>query len=76
MLLGPSGAGKSTLLDVIIGLRPLADGRVELSGRDLAGVPIEQARHGLSASAARSVSPSHGAGEHRLWPPLPPPAPH
>lgn len=42
VLLGPSGAGKSTLLEVIIGLRPLASGRVEFSGRDLAGVPAEK----------------------------------
>lgn len=42
VLLGPSGAGKSTLLEVIIGLRPLASGRVELSGRDLAGIPAEK----------------------------------
>jgi ABC-type Fe3+/spermidine/putrescine transport system ATPase subunit len=42
VLLGPSGAGKSTLLEVVIGLRPLASGRVEFSGRDLAGVPAEK----------------------------------
>jgi ABC-type Fe3+/spermidine/putrescine transport system ATPase subunit len=42
VLLGPSGAGKSTLLEVIIGLRPLAAGQVEFSGRDLAGVPAER----------------------------------
>jgi ABC-type Fe3+/spermidine/putrescine transport system ATPase subunit len=42
VLLGPSGAGKSTLLECIIGLRPLASGRLEFSGRDLAGVPAEK----------------------------------
>ncbi len=42
VLLGPSGAGKTTLLEAIIGLRPLTGGRVELSGRDLAGVPAER----------------------------------
>jgi molybdate transport system ATP-binding protein len=42
VLLGPSGAGKTTLLEVIIGLRSLSGGRVELSGRDLAGVPAEK----------------------------------
>lgn len=42
VLLGPSGAGKSTLLEVIIGLRPLTDGRVVFAGRNLAGVPAEK----------------------------------
>lgn len=42
VLLGPSGAGKSTLLEVIIGLRTPTRGRVEFSGRDLAGVPAEK----------------------------------
>jgi ABC-type Fe3+/spermidine/putrescine transport system ATPase subunit len=42
VLLGPSGAGKTTLLEVIIGLRSLTAGRVELSGRDLAEVPAEK----------------------------------
>jgi len=42
VLLGPSGAGKSTLLEVIIGLRPLAGGRVEFSDRDMVGVPAEK----------------------------------
>jgi ABC-type Fe3+/spermidine/putrescine transport system ATPase subunit len=42
VLLGPSGAGKTTLLEVIIGLRSLSGGRVEFSGRDLAGVPAEK----------------------------------
>jgi len=42
VLLGPSGAGKTTLLEAVIGLRPLTGGRMELSGRDLAGVPAEK----------------------------------
>src|SRR5690349_11545390 len=32
-ILGPNGVGKSTLLKVILGLVPLARGRVELLGR-------------------------------------------
>lgn len=42
VLLGPSGAGKTTLLEVVIGLRPLTGGCVELFGRDLSGVPAEK----------------------------------
>ncbi len=38
-VLGPSGSGKSTLLRAIAGLQRLDAGRIELAGRDLAGVP-------------------------------------
>jgi len=38
-LLGPNGAGKSTVLSVIAGLLTPSSGRVQLAGRDLAGVP-------------------------------------
>src|SRR5204863_9956780 len=37
-LLGPNGAGKSTLLKAVVGLVPVASGRVTLGRRDLAGV--------------------------------------
>ena len=46
-LLGPSGSGKSTLLRAISGLEPLAGGRIEWDGRDLAGVPVHERRFGL-----------------------------
>ena len=39
-ILGRNGAGKSTTLKAIMGLIPLAQGRIALLGRDLAGVPI------------------------------------
>jgi sulfate transport system ATP-binding protein len=42
VLLGPSGSGKSTVLRLIAGLAPLDGGRIELAGRDLAGVPARE----------------------------------
>lgn len=38
-IIGPNGAGKSTLLRAIFGLVPVRQGRVELSGRSLVGMP-------------------------------------
>jgi putative ABC transport system ATP-binding protein len=38
VLTGPSGSGKTTLLTLIGGLRSLQGGRVEILGRDLAGL--------------------------------------
>ncbi len=46
-VLGPSGGGKSTLLRVIAGLEEPRRGRVELAGRDLAGVPPHERDVGL-----------------------------
>jgi thiamine transport system ATP-binding protein len=46
-LLGPSGCGKTTLLRVIAGLTPADAGRVDLDGRDLAGVATHQRGIGL-----------------------------
>ncbi len=37
-VLGPSGCGKSTLLRAIAGLEPAAEGRIEVGGRDVAGL--------------------------------------
>jgi len=41
-VLGPSGCGKSTLLRAVAGLEPLARGRIEYDGADLAGVPTHR----------------------------------
>ncbi|MCJ8510245.1 ABC transporter ATP-binding protein [Rhizobium lemnae] len=41
-LLGPSGCGKTTLLKAIAGFMPLDSGRIEISGRDMQGVPPEK----------------------------------
>jgi len=47
-LLGRNGAGKSTTLKSIMGLVPLASGRVSFLGRDLAGMrTFERSRLGL-----------------------------
>ncbi len=46
-LLGPSGCGKSSLLRAIVGLEPLASGRVCWDGHDLAGVPVHRRGFGL-----------------------------
>jgi ABC-type Fe3+/spermidine/putrescine transport system ATPase subunit len=40
-LLGPTGAGKSVLLEAIMGLQPLATGRILLHSRDVSGLPPE-----------------------------------
>ncbi|MGH1494115.1 MAG: ABC transporter ATP-binding protein [Acidimicrobiales bacterium] len=46
-VLGPSGSGKSTLLRAVAGLEPLAEGRIVLHGRDLAGVATHRRGLGL-----------------------------
>ena len=46
-VLGPSGSGKSTLLRAIAGLEPLAGGRVEWDGHDLAATPPHRREFGL-----------------------------
>jgi branched-chain amino acid transport system ATP-binding protein len=40
-VLGPNGAGKTTTFRALSGLLPLARGRIELMGRDLAGLKTE-----------------------------------
>ena len=46
-VLGPSGSGKSTLLRAIAGLEPLAAGRIESLGVDLAPFPTHRRELGL-----------------------------
>ncbi len=53
-LLGRNGAGKSTLLKTLAGLVPLASGKIEYEGRDIAGWSApDVARHGHRLCAAR-----------------------
>jgi branched-chain amino acid transport system ATP-binding protein len=48
-LIGANGAGKSTLLKAIVGLLPVARGRVRFDGRDLTGAsPDEVLRAGIA----------------------------
>lgn len=43
MLMGKTGCGKTTILEAIAGLKPLASGRILLSGRDVTGLkPAER----------------------------------
>ena len=41
-LVGPSGCGKTTLLKILAGFEEATDGRVEIEGRDMHGVPAAQ----------------------------------
>jgi spermidine/putrescine transport system ATP-binding protein len=41
-ILGPSGCGKTTLLRLIAGFEPVGSGRIQLNGRDVAGLPPEK----------------------------------
>jgi len=52
VVLGPSGSGKSTLLRAIAGLEPLAHGRIESDGIDLAPVPTHRRGFGLMFQSA------------------------
>ncbi len=46
-ILGPSGSGKSSLLGAIVGILPIAAGRVSWDGEDLTRIPVHQRGFGL-----------------------------
>src|SRR5215831_8424266 len=41
-VLGRSGTGKSVLLKLLVGLKPPDEGSVEIAGRNLVGMPVEE----------------------------------
>lgn len=41
-VVGPNGAGKSTLLKAVLGVARVHAGRIELNGRDVTGMPLEE----------------------------------
>jgi branched-chain amino acid transport system ATP-binding protein len=50
-IIGPNGAGKSTLFNLMSGRFPVSSGRIDLRGRDIAGLePFEINRLGLARS--------------------------
>jgi len=46
-LLGPTGAGKTLILESVIGIVPIAGGRIMVSGRDVTGLPPERRGVGI-----------------------------
>ncbi|MCZ7664954.1 MAG: ABC transporter ATP-binding protein [Thermoleophilia bacterium] len=46
-VLGPSGSGKSVLLRLVAGFEEPSEGRIEIGGRDMAGVPTYRRHVGL-----------------------------
>ncbi|MDA8020637.1 MAG: ABC transporter ATP-binding protein [Thermoanaerobaculia bacterium] len=55
VLLGPNGAGKSTLLRTVCGLQDPLEGRVLLSGRDLASLPARERARSLGVVLTERV---------------------
>ena len=64
-VLGPNGSGKSTLIKVVLGVLPLAEGRVEVLGRPPGEVGC---RHRLPAPASELRPEPAGTGRRRRPP--------
>ena len=73
-LIGPNGAGKTTLFACIAGFLPINQGRVELLGQDITGLPAHEiARRGMVRTfqitqpfAKLSVLENIAVGSHQL----------
>ena len=60
-IIGPNGAGKTTLFNMISGVLPPSEGRIELEGRDLARVaPHDYVRHGIGRTFQNLALFKHG----------------
>jgi spermidine/putrescine ABC transporter ATP-binding subunit len=62
-LLGPSGCGKTTLLRIVAGLIQPNSGTVEMSGRDVTGVPVHRREIGM-VFQAHALFPHMTVGEN------------
>lgn len=46
-LVGESGGGKSTLVNLLLGLYPASQGRIEVLGHDLSSLPVDELRRSI-----------------------------
>ena len=56
-LLGPNGAGKTTLLQILMGLRSAESGRVQLLGRDIGALTLDERRRISYVAEGQTLPP-------------------
>ena len=66
-LVGASGAGKSTLVDAILGLVPLAEGKIEINDHALAAIPLRALRRRIGYMTQEPVLFQGTVRENILW---------
>ena len=66
VLVGPSGSGKSTALRMLAGLEDIDEGHIEISGKDMVGVPIEGPGHRDGVPELRALPEQDCRREHGL----------